>query len=145
MWPSWTTVSINGSETPENEVIARHKWEGWVPKRMCWILLALKDTSLHLILHYSTIVLLHSTWLDIFLTWLSFTSLDSTLLYQGSTSFYLALHYSTTVLLRSTWLYIILPYFYFTLHYSTMAVHHYTWPCNTTMAQQFFQLNSRLL
>jgi len=55
---------------------------------------------------YSTIVLLHSTWLYI-------TLLDSMLLYHTSTSFYLTLHYST-------WHYVTLPYLYFVLLDSTL-------------------------
>ena len=42
-------VNNSISETPENEIIAGHKWEGWVPKRMSWVLLALKDKPLEMV------------------------------------------------------------------------------------------------
>ena len=42
------------------------------------------STSHYLILKYSTIVVLHSTWLYITLLWLYFTLLHSTLLFHGS-------------------------------------------------------------
>ena len=135
--------------------------------------------------HYSTMALLHSTLL--YLPWLYFTLLDSTLLlwlylgllhstllYHGSTTIYLTLHYSTMVLLHSTWtlllcplldstrlytlldslpwlyftllrLYITLPWLYFTLldslHYSTMALLHSTrLYIHSTMALFYFTL-----
>ena len=91
------------------------------------------SSSLHLTLHYSTMVLLHSIRLYITRPWLYFTLLDSTLLYRcfdptslytwiyitllySSTSLHLTLHYSTIDVLHSTWLYITLPWLFLNLY-----------------------------
>jgi len=66
------------------------------------------STSLYVILHYSTVVHLHSTGLYITLPWLYFTLLDSTLLYHGWISLYFTLSYSTMALLHSRWFYTLL-------------------------------------
>jgi len=115
-------------------------------RRLCyitvpWLYFTLLDstliyqgsTSLYVTLHFSTMDLLHSTWLYTTLPWLYFTLLDPTLLYHGSTSFYFTLHYCTKFLLHSTLLYIDLPWLYFTLLDSAL---HY---------QGFTLLDSRLL
>ena len=80
---------------------------------------------IRILLHYSTIALLHSTSLYITLPWLYLTPLDPTLLYHGATSLYLTLQIST--IRSSTWLCIALPWLYFTLDFSTLALLHSTW------------------
>ena len=60
--------------------------------------------GLYLILHYTTMVLLYSTWLYRTLPWLYFIlfmALHSTTFYHGSTSLYLILRYSTRLYLTA--------------------------------------------
>ena len=90
------------------------------------------STSLYMTLHYSTMSLLHSTWLYITLPclyytllslpWFYFILLYSISLHHGSTSFYLTLPYSTLALLQST--FSTLLYHGPTSHYLTLHLYH---------------------
>ena len=127
-------------------------------------------TSLYLIPHYSTMILLlstwlnntllpHSTWLYIYPLWFYFTLPDSTLLYYliphdstlihcGSTSPFLTLHHSSIPLLYSAWFYITYhhsPSLPLTLPYSTIALFHCTRVYITLSWLYFTLLDSTLL
>ena len=67
---------------------------------------------------YTTLSVLHSTWHYITIPWLYSTLLDSTLHDSGSTPLYLTLHYSTVAILHSTWLYKTLPWLYSPLYWN---------------------------
>ena len=130
----------------------------WQHITLPWLYFTLLDstflyhisTSHYFTLHYSTVDLLHFTWLSgdlglhINLPWIYFTlrdwvaNWDYTLIYHGSTSIYLTSHFSTMALLDTTWLYRgstslyvtihDMNYhgstsLYFTLHFSTMPLH----------------------
>ena len=91
--------------------------------------------TVYLTLNYSTMALLHSTWLYTTLQFLYFTLLDFTSLFHGSTSLflnlYIILYHGCTLL-------------YLTLHYSIMALFNLTLLDSTT-ALYFTLLDSTLL
>ena len=113
------------------------------------ILLYNGSTSLFLILHYSTMALLHSIWFFIILPLFPFfTLLDSTLLYNGSvhsTWIYITLPGIYSTLLDSTLLCRDYTPLYLTLHCTTMALLHSTWPYITLPWLYSTQLDSTLL